>query len=55
MKSQLLKFGIRPLSKKKMIAKLIEIYEYLHPVVNGEPVDTNLYASICRLRYALCN
>ena len=51
-KSQLLKFGVRPLPKKKTIAKLIEIYEYLHPVVNGELVDTNSYASVCR--YNIC-
>nr|WNS50067.1 structure-specific endonuclease subunit SLX4-like protein [Halisarca dujardinii] len=33
LKGQMSKFGVRSLSKKKMIAKLIEIYEYLHPII----------------------
>ena len=40
MQEECSKFGVRPLPKKKMIAKLHEIYEYTHPLV-GEHLCTS--------------
>ena len=36
LKGECSKFGVRALPKKKMIAKLTEIYDYTHPLTGRE-------------------
>ena len=42
LKGECARFGVKALSKKKMIAKLSEIYEYTHPLVGKLPPTTIL-------------
>ncbi|CAI8050936.1 Structure-specific endonuclease subunit SLX4 [Geodia barretti] len=47
LKGECSKFGVRALPKKKMIAKLTEIYDYTHPLTDedGNVVDSALVAA----------